>query len=342
VIGAHWSLAVTHSTPPSYAMPGPSIPPLVSIVIPLWNEEETIAPMLARVLALVRAEAEARWELVFVNDGSRDATQERLLGAAEQFPAWKLVQLSRNFGQQAAYRAGLEHASGDAVVFLDADLQDPPEMIPEMIRLWRDGAKLVVGQRRSRAETGFRRFCFDLFHTIFHRMTQGAMPKNSGTFGLMDRVIVEQLRRMPELNVFLPALRCWVGFRQEVVWYDRAVREGEPKQSFAKLLRYAWNGITSFSVLPLKAISLLGLLISLGGIAYGFLLLGIKLLQLAGFFPELVVQGFTTLAVAIFSLGGIQLLCLGIIGEYLARIYDEVKRRPPYIVEQVFEGGAAR
>jgi polyisoprenyl-phosphate glycosyltransferase len=246
-----------------------------------------------------------------------------------------LVRLSRNFGQQPAYRAGLDVATGDAVVFLDADLQDPPEMIPEMIRLWQDGAKLVVGQRRTRAESGLRRLLFDLFHLIFHRLTAGAMPKDSGTFGLMDRIIVDELRRMPELNLFLPAMRCWVGHRRETVWYDRDVRHGAPKQSMRKLFSYAWDGITSFSILPLRMISLLGALISAGGFLYALILVFIRFLQLFGHFPNLAVLGFTTLAVAIFSLGGIQLLCLGLIGEYLAKVYREVKRRPPYIVEQV-------
>ena len=140
---------------------------------------------------------------------------------------------------------------------------------------------------------------------------------------------------MPELNMFLPAMRCWVGHKQEVVWYDRTVREGAPKQSLRKLFSYAWAGITSFSILPLRAISAAGLLISLGGFAYGFLLITIRILQMFGYFHDLIVQGFTTLAVAVFCLGGIQLLCLGLIGEYLAKVYAEVKRRPPYIVEQV-------
>jgi hypothetical protein len=204
-----------------------------------------------------------------------------------------------------------------------------------MIRLWQNGAKLVVGQRRSRAESGLRRLLFDLFHVTFHRLTSGAMPKDSGTFGLMDRIIVDELKRMPELNLFLPAMRCWVGHRRETVWYDRAVRHGAPKQSMQKLFSYAWDGITSFSILPLRAISLLGALISAAGLGYAMILIVIRGLQIFGYFPTLSVKGFTTLAVAILCLGGIQLLCLGLIGEYLAKVYREVKRRPPYIIEEV-------
>jgi glycosyltransferase involved in cell wall biosynthesis len=306
----------------------------LSVVIPVWNEEESIAALMERLQPLAAASS-LPWQMVFVNDGSNDHTEHRLLDTLQTWPDWVLVRLSRNFGQQPAYRAGLDVATGDAVVFLDADLQDPPEMIPEMIRLWQDGAKLVVGQRRTRAESGLRRLLFDLFHLIFHRLTAGAMPKDSGTFGLMDRIIVDELRRMPELNLFLPAMRCWVGHRRETVWYDRDVRHGAPKQSMRKLFSYAWDGITSFSILPLRMISLLGALISAGGFLYALILVFIRFLQLFGHFPNLAVLGFTTLAVAIFSLGGIQLLCLGLIGEYLAKVYREVKRRPPYIVEQV-------
>lgn len=309
---------------------------LVSIVIPLFNEEENIDALLERLGALARLNV-VLWQFVFVNDGSKDATRAKLLAKTVTLPSWKFVQLSRNFGQQAAYRAGLDAASGDAVIFLDADLQDPPELIPEMIERWQAGAKLVTACRKSRAETGIRRMMFDSFHTIFHRVTNGAMPKDSGTFGLMDRVIADQLRCMPELNVFLPALRCWVGFTQDVVWYDRAVREGAPKQTFSKLVGYAWNGITSFSTVPLKIISVLGLLISAIGFSYAAFLLAIRFFQCWGFFPTLIVQGFTTLAVAILCLGGIQLLCLGIIGEYLDKVYTEVKRRPPYIVAETLQ-----
>jgi glycosyltransferase involved in cell wall biosynthesis len=306
----------------------------LSVVIPLWNEEESIAPLMERLRPLAAASS-IPWQLVFVNDGSTDRTEDELLSKLDGSVDWILVRLSRNFGQQAAYRAGLEAASGDAVVFLDADLQDPPELIPEMVRLWQDGAKLVIGRRRSRAESGLRRALFDLFHVIFHRLTSGAMPKDSGTFGLMDRIIVDELKRMPELNLFLPALRCWLGHRQEILWYDRAVRIGEPKQSMQKLFSYAWDGITSFSILPLRAISLLGALVSGAAFLYALVLICIRFLQIFGYFPDLTVLGFTTLAVAIFGLGGIQLLCLGLIGEYLAKVYREVKRRPPYIVEHV-------
>lgn len=306
----------------------------VSVVVPVWNEEESVDALIER-LAHLLPHGNCIWEFVFVNDGSTDNTVPKLIAQVPVLREWKVIELSRNFGQQAAYRAGLDAATGDAVVFLDADLQDPPELIPEMIALWRNGTKLVTARRRSRTETGLRRLLFELFHHVFFYLTSGAMPKDSGTFGLMDRIVADKVRQMPELNMFLPAMRYWVGFKQEVVWYDRVSREGTPKQSLQKLFSYAWDGITSFSVLPLKAISALGLLISFGGFAYAGVLVAIKLLQLVGYFPNLIVPGFTTLAVAVLFMGGLQLVCLGLIGEYLAKVYREVKRRPAYIVDKV-------
>jgi dolichol-phosphate mannosyltransferase len=236
----------------------------------------------------------------------------------------------------------LDHADGDAVIFLDADMQDPPECMPELIEKWRGGAKLVVGCRKSRAERGVRGLLMNGFHEVFFRMTRGAMPKNSGTFGLMDRLIADQVRALPERNLFLPALRKWVGFKQDVVWYDRKARIGQAKQTYAKLFRYAWDGITSFSETPLQVISALGALLCLVGFGYAGFLVGIKLLQVFGYFHELKVQGFTTLALAVVGLGGIQLLCLGIIGQYLARVYTEVKARPHYIVENLQTTGGKK
>jgi dolichol-phosphate mannosyltransferase len=319
-------------------MTAASNPLLVSVVVPLWNEESILDALLNRLTKLAENPV-SRWEFIFVDDGSTDATASMLHPRLNSLPKWRFLQLSRNFGQQSAYRAGLDAATGDAVIFLDADLQDPPELIPELISRWKDGAKLVVGCRRSRAESGLRRFLFEGFHRVFEWVTASAMPRDSGTFGLMDRIVVEELKRLPEANLFLPAQRCWVGFRREIIWYDRSVRAGEPKQSLTKLFSYAWDGITSFSVLPLKAISFLGLVISAVGFLYATALVTVKFLQFAGFFPSLVVQGFTTLAVAILCLGGIQLVCLGMIGEYLAKVYKEVKRRPLYIVQNVSAGG---
>jgi dolichol-phosphate mannosyltransferase len=311
----------------------------VSVVIPLWNEAEVLPALVERLIGL-EAAAPGPWEFVFVNDGSTDATQSIVGKNLGRFRRAKLIKLARNFGQQAAFRAGLQSAGGAAVIFLDADLQDPPELIPQMVELWRKGAKVVVGCRRSRAERGLKRLCLDGFHYLFYRITGGLLPKNSGTFGLMDRVVAEHLRQLPEVNVFLPALRCWFGYERQVIYYDRADRaEGAPKQSLVRLFRYAWDGITSFSEIPLQAISWAGLIISALSFGYGLILLTIKLLQMGGALVELKVPGFTTLAVAIFFMGGLQLISLGVLGQYLARIYSEVKRRPSFIVESVVESG---
>ena len=307
------------------------------MIIPLWNEAESL-PILFRRLSLLVMQLPIQWEFVFVDDGSTDATRELLLKSMDTLPNSKLVFLARNFGQQAAYRAGLDHVQGEAVIFLDGDLQDPPERIPDLIQEWKKGAKVVIGVRESRKETGFRRLCFDVFHQVFFRMTRGSMPKNSGTFGLIDRVVAEHLKKLSEINLFLPALRCWFGYPTASVYYQRDERAaGKAKQSYFKLFSYALDGITSFSEVPLRLITLVGFIIALPSFLYGSALLSIRILQSLGFFKEMAVHGFTTLAVAIFFIGGIQMLCLGVLGEYIARIYRETKHRPHFIVEIIHQ-----
>jgi len=308
--------------------------PHVSIVIPVWNEEETI-PALVERLQKLSHESTFRFDFILVNDGSSDQTQEKLLQLLPRLPRWRIVRLSRNFGQQSAYRAGLDQADGDAVVFLDADLQDPPELIPAMIDAWQHGLKVVVARRRSRPERGLRGFLMRRFHDIFHAMTSGLMPKDSGTFGLMDKTVADAVRAMPELNVFLPALRSWVGYPSGYVWYDRAERKGQPKQTLSKLFNYAWDGIISFSELPLKIISWIGVVTSFFGFGYAGVLILIKIAQLFGYFRDLIVPGFTTIAVAVLCVGGLQLMSLGVVGQYIARIYREVKQRPLYLTQEV-------
>jgi polyisoprenyl-phosphate glycosyltransferase len=308
---------------------------LVSIVIPMFNERDGLRPLFEQVAQAIK-DTPVEWELVVVDDGSTDGTRDLIAKELARFPRWRLILLSRNFGQQPAYRAGLEHACGDAVIFLDADLQDPPELIPQLLVEWRKGSKVVTGSRVSREERGLRRLLLDLFHQLFHRMTGRVMPINSGMFSLVDRVVVNQLLAARETNLFLPALKCWYGFPQTTISYarkDRAV--GEPKQSFRKLFRYALDGLFSFSDLPLQWIAVVGAIISVVSFGYAALLVVIKLAQLAGFLASLEVKGFTTLAVAVFCLSGIQLLSLGIVGQYLARIYRETKGRPLYIVETI-------
>jgi dolichol-phosphate mannosyltransferase len=308
---------------------------LVSIVIPMLNEREGLRALFDR-LQQATANTDADWEMVVVDDGSTDGTREAVVPELKRFSRWQLVILSRNFGQQPAYRAGIDHVSGDAVILLDADLQDPPELIPQLLEKWRAGFKVVTGCRTSREERGLRRIFFDAFHTIFHRMTGRIMPMSSGMFSLVDRVVLDHLVEARETNLFLPALKCWYGYPQATIEYarkDRAV--GEPKQSLRKLFRYALDGLFSFSDLPLQWIAAIGAIICLASFAYAGFLVVEKILQMFGYFPELRVLGFTTLAVAIFGLSGVQLLSLGIIGQYLARVYRESKGRPIYVVENI-------
>jgi len=303
----------------------------------MLNEHEGLPLLFERLEKAIRS-APVDWELVIVDDGSTDGTREAVLRELQRFPRWRLVGLSRNFGQQPAYLAGLAQATGDAVIFSDADLQDPPELIPQLIARWQAGFKVVTGCRSSREERGLRRVCFDLFHQTFHRLTGGVMPANSGMFSLVDRVVANHLLAIRETNLFLPALKCWFGYSQTTVSYarnDRAV--GAPKQSFRKLLRYALDGLFSFSDVPLQWIGMTGAILCLLSLGYAGALVAEKVMQIFGFFTSLRVLGFTTLAVAILFFGGLNLLALGIIGQYLARIYREIKGRPRYIVEAIVD-----
>lgn len=306
----------------------------VNVVIPLFNEEIIIDVLINKISAIQSPKASIQW--VFVDDGSADRTLDAVRSSVHKLQHWKIVELAKNSGQQQAYRAGLSQAEGNAVIFLDADLQDPPELIPEMIDMWTAGATLIIPRRRTRKEKGINRWKFMLFHCVFHRMTGGVMPKNTGTFGLMDRAIVLRLNAMKEYSVFLQALRCCVGHTPAFLWYDRDERiGGRPKQTMRRLMRQGWDALTSFSEAPLHLISYTGMVISLLSMFYMGLLLCMKFAQMFGYLPSLKVAGFTTLAVAILFLGGIQLIAIGILGEYIARIYLEVKQRPPYIIETI-------
>jgi polyisoprenyl-phosphate glycosyltransferase len=308
---------------------------LVSIVIPMLNEREGLRMLFNRIEGVV-SNTTANWEIVVVDDGSTDGTRDAAREELKRFRFWQLIILSRNFGQQPAYRAGIDHARGDAVIFLDADLQDPPEIIPQFLEKWRAGYKVVMGCRTSREERGLRRLLFDGFHRVFHSMTGRVVPMNSGMFSLIDRVIIRQLSAARETNLYLPALKSWYGFPQTTVEYKRKNRSvGEPKQSLRKLFAQALDGLLSFSDLPLQWIAAVGAVICLASFAYAGILIADKILQMFGFFTQLRVLGFTTLAVAIFGLSGVQLLSLGIIGQYLAKVYRESKGRPVYVVETV-------
>ena len=309
--------------------------PHVAVVIPVFNEEPVLPALVGRLRAVFDAAPEIRWSACLVDDGSRDGSAALLEAAVREDRRFVAVMLSRNFGHQAALSAGIAQVRGaDAVVTMDADLQDPPEVIPALVQAWRDGAEIVLAVRRSRQERGLRRVGIELFHRLFQRLTDQPVEANSGTFGLLAAPAVEAFTQLPEQHRFFPGLRAWVGFTRATVEYDRAERAaGTPGQTFRRLVRYALDGIFSFSRLPLRLLTYSGLVIALVGFAMGLFYAARRILGV-----ETAPTGFTTLVTLLLFLGGIQLIGIGVIGEYLGRVYDEVKRRPPYIVRRTVGG----
>jgi polyisoprenyl-phosphate glycosyltransferase len=299
-------------------------PTLLSVVTPMHDEEDTAARFHERVVAAV---GDLPFELVIVDDGSRDRTGEVLKELAAADGRVKVVTLSRNFGHQAALTAALEHASGDVVVMLDGDLQDPPEVIPDMLGRWRDGADVVYAVRSARqGETAFKRTTASWFYRLFRRLADIDLTPESGDFRLMDRRALDALLCMPERNRFLRGMSVWVGFNQTAVTFQREARTaGRTKYTLRRMLRFSFDAITSFSYRPLQFATLLGFVFS----AFAFLLIP---LTIVARYTNIYERGVPTTIVVVSLLGGIQLICVGIIGEYVGRIYDEVKRRPLYVV----------
>ena len=304
--------------------------PTVTVVIPIFNEDAVLPELLARLSALFDAQTGNAWNALLVDDGSRDQSVALIRAHAANDRRFALLELSRNFGFQAAITAGLAHATGAAVVTMDADLQDPPECIPDLVARWREGASVVRAVRRSRTETGPRRLGMDIFHRFFNRITDFPIEANTGTFGLLDRSAVDAMNTLPERNRFFPGLRAWVGFPTAEVLYDRQERAaGKPQQTFRRLVRYAFDGLFSFSYLPLRLLTYAGIVISLCGFVLGVFFIARRLFGI-----EVAQTGFTTLVTLTLFLGGVQLIGIGILGEYLARVYDEVKQRPAYILKR--------
>ncbi len=301
---------------------------LLSVIVPLFNEEEVVAKTFE---VLERELQDIEHELIFVNDGSTDRTREILEGLLSGTPHNKLVNFSRNFGHQAAFSAGMKHATGDAIVIIDGDLQDPPALIRDMLEKWKEGYQVVYAQRRKRkGETVFKRATAHLFYKTLRALTSIDIPIDTGDFRLMDRTVVEQLNHMPERNRFLRGLVCWVGFRRTGILYDRAERTaGKSKYPLRKMTRLAMDGITSFSSTPLKISFYTGLFATF--IAFALFVWSVleKFLN-----PTTTVPGWASLMTAVVFFGGVQLVCIGILGEYIGRIYDEVKQRPLYIEDK--------
>ena len=303
-------------------------PPVsLSIIVPIYNEEAVIPELYKRITG-VMDEIGASWELVCINDGSRDRSVEMLLELRQADPRIKLVDFSRNFGHQIAITAGLDYAEGDAVVIIDADLQDPPEVIGEMLARWREGYEVVYAVRSDRqGESFFKLWTANAFYRLLRAITDVNIPLDAGDFRLMDRQVVRTMRSLRENHRFMRGLSSWVGYKQIGVEYQRAERfAGETKYPIRKMLRLTVDAITSFSYVPLRMATWFGFslaLISLIGVA---ITVGLRLSGNNAFY------GQATTLVAVLFLGGIQLIFLGILGEYLGRIYDEVKGRPLYIV----------
>ncbi len=312
---------------------------MISLVVPIYNEEELIDVLHGRVRAVMEAIGRP-WQVVYVNDGSRDRSLPLLIERQADDPRVVVVDLSRNWGHQPAITAGLSVAEGEAVVLMDGDLQDPPEVIADLVRAWEEGASVVVAERRSRADRGLRGRLFPIFYRVLGFLSDYPIPLNAGIFGLLDRRAVDAINALTESNRYLPGLRAWVGFKTAVVYYDRASRAaGEPKQDFFRLVRYALDAIFSFSYKPLRLSLFAGLFTAAFAMLYGTTLVVCRVLNI-GLFGIEVVNGYTSTIVSILVLGGVQLFCVGVLGEYIGRIYDEVKRRPLFLIHRIHRESA--
>jgi len=303
----------------------------LSVVIPVHNEAANLDKLFARLLPVLEG-LNLRYEIICVDDGSADASVTRLLELRQRIHALKLVSLSRNFGKDVALSAGFDYAQGAAVVPLDADLQDPPELIEHMVVKWREGFDVVYATRRRReGESMVKRATAKYFYRIFDRITDIPIPHDTGDFRLLDRRVVDVLVRLPERTRFMKGLFAWVGFRQTALVYDRERRNaGQTKWNYWRLWNFAIDAVTSFSSLPLKVWSYLGLVFSVFAFLYALFLASFKI------FRGIDVPGYASLMVAVLFFGGVQLITLGIIGEYMARMYNEVKGRPLYLVRDAW------
>ena len=303
----------------------------ISVVVPVYNEQENLDYLFQRLLGVLQGLG-LIYEIICINDGSRDDTLKGLVDYHHRYPEIKIVNLSRNFGKEIALSAGLDYTQGNVVVIIDADMQDPPELIGELLEKWREGYDVVYATRRSRAgETWLKRFTAFGFYRVLNLLSEVAIPDNTGDFRLLDRRVVEALRQLPERNRFMKGLFSWVGYKQTAVMFDRPPRHrGSSSWNYWKLWNFALEGLTSFSFMPLKIWSYVGLAIAIPAVFYATYLI------LRTLIFGIDVPGYASLMVAVLFFGGIQLVTLGVIGEYLGRIYQEVKGRPLYFVRDIY------
>lgn len=304
--------------------------PVYSVVVPAYNEEEVIGETYKRLSAVMQEMGES-YELVFINDGSRDKTAKIIAGFCAEDKSVRLVNFSRNFGHMPAISAGMEYARGAAVFIIDADLQDPPEIFPQMAEKWRDGYHIVYGKREKRkGESLFKRFSAKFFYLFLRKMTSVDLPLDTGEFRLIDRKVCDAVNNLPEKSRYLRGLVSWVGFRQVAVMYVRHERfAGKTKYPLRKMISFAMDAITAFSYTPLKFATTLGFLVSIASFAY------LAVIFYQALFTDTTIAGWaSTMGILLFT-QGIVMIILGLMGEYIGRIYEEIKNRPAYIVQEV-------
>ena len=299
---------------------------MYSVIIPIYNEEQTLPELRTRLLSAV-SQLDEPCEIILIDDGSSDSSYSLMTAMHVDEPRIKIIRLSRNFGHQVAISAGLDLAAGDAVILMDGDLQDPPELLPRMIALWKEGYQVVYTVKKSRREHMLKRAAFKTFYRVLHLLSAIRIPMDAGNFSLMDRRVVDVLRMMPERNRYISGLRAWAGFRQMAIEYDRDPRfAGKPQMSLRRLAHLALDGILSFSNVPLRIAVYVGLVTAAASFAGGAFVLYEKL------FTDKAILGWASTIILVLFMGGMILFTLGVIGEYIGRIYEEVKKRPLYVI----------
>lgn len=305
---------------------------LISYIFPIYNETGNIALLYKTMDELLRSKPSYNYELIFVNDGSRDDSLEQLVDLQRKDARIIVIDFARNFGHQIAVTAGLDHANGDAVIIMDSDMQDPPKVSFELIEKWEEGYEVVYAQRRTRKDTFFKKLSADLFYRTLQKLADIDIPRNTGDFRLMDRKVVNELKRFKEHNRFLRGMVSFIGFKQVAVQFDRDERfAGETGYPLKKMLKFAADGIFSFSTVPLKFIRNFGFVIA--GLAFLGILYAIFMKI---FFPDVTIEGWTFIVISILFMGGVQLIMLGVLGSYIGRIYTEAQDRPLYMVRDVW------